>query len=156
VKKKAPLVILLILLIGALGALIESRMVSDEERLDELFVEMVRALQAEDRGAMDQLIHPTFSFHGPKPVGDGDRDAAFASLGKYWDESSNTKLTSKREVEVTGNVGVITLTGHLRFDWDGGGLVLYKTAMSVAAVKTPDGTWQAQGITVSELNPGLF
>lgn len=146
---------LIVLLVGALGWLIESRIVSDEEALDAMFLEMVRALQDEDRGAMEQLIHPTFAFHGPRPVGDGDRSGAFVSLAKYWDESSSTKLISNREVEVTGAVGVVRTTGHLRFEWEGGGLVVYKLTMEVAAAKTPTG-WQAQGITVSDLHPGLF
>lgn len=147
--------LLLVILLLAGAVLIEKAVVTDAERLDLLFVQLCEALAAEDGGAMDRLLEGHFSYSGPRPLGDGDRDEAMKRLREFWDETSGVKLSSRsREVTVQGSVGVISGKGHLRFEW-GDSMALYKVSFEIAALKTQDG-WVAQGVRLTELTPGLF
>jgi hypothetical protein len=147
--------ILLVVLVLVGAVLLERAIVTDAERLDLLFDELAEALAGEDEDAMDRLLADPFSYSGPRPLGDGDRDRSMQKLREFWRDTSDTRVTSRsREVLVEGSVGVIQGSGNLRFSWSDS-MVLYKITFEIAALKTDDG-WKAQGVRLTELSPGLF
>ena len=153
-RQRVGLVVLGVVLLIAIGIAIDRATVSDEEALDQLWTDLVDAMAREDVAAIDGLFHGTLTYRGPRPMGNGDRGRALSALSDYFAQTSQTKITSKREIPVEGNVGVIKASGHVRFDW-GDGLVLYKMTTEVTCVRAGDG-WQVQTIATSELAPGLF
>lgn len=139
-RLRTGLLLVVLLIVG--GVLVERAVITDAERLDLLFVQLTEALAAEDGAAMERLLADPFSFSGPRPLGDGDRDEALDRLREFWGETSGVKLSSRRrEILVEGSVGVTHGRGHLRFEWDDS-MVLYKITFEVAALKT-DAGWKA-------------
>jgi hypothetical protein len=145
---------LAVLAVAALLWLGERLIVSDEERLDALWIAMTDAVRAEDRAALDPLLHGAFAFRGPPPVGDGQRDEAWEKLSSFWEQANIAGFTSRRDLVVQGAVGTIAARGNVRFEW-GGGTAIYKYTLRVDAVRAGDG-FIAQGIEIDTLAPGLF
>ncbi len=139
-----------------LGLALERAIVTEREELGELLGTLQLALEEEDPAAMRRFVSETFVFEGPLPVGEGDRSDVFSRLDSFWSESSDARLRCRElELIVEGSVGRIRCRGSARFDWEGGGLVVYRISLEIAALRGPAG-WTAQEVDVLEMSPGLF
>ena len=148
---------------GALGAvlllllllLIERLHVTDEERVEAAWNELVAAMQDEDAGRMRARLAEDLRYKGPSLVGQGDKAEALAALAGYWDQVDRIAVvTRQNDIKVQGHVASNLATTVVRFNW-GESIAIWRVRVQVAWTADGD-TWRARDIDVIDMSPGLF
>ncbi len=153
--KTVRLVILGVLLLGVLALLIERWHVTDEERVEAAWQDLVEAMETENRGRMAARLTPDMTFSGPARVGEGDREQALVALDGYWAQVRAVQVVPRKsEIVVQGQVASFKSNTLLRFEW-GDSPVLYRVSVQIAWARVGE-EWLARDIDVLEMTPGLF
>ncbi len=153
--KTVRLVILGVVLLGVLGLLVERWHVTDEERVEAAWQDLVEAMQNEDRGRMAARLTPDMTFSGPARVGEGDKELALVALDGYWAQVTAVQVVPRKtEITVQGHVASFNSKNLVRFVW-GDSPVLYRVNVQIAWTRVGD-EWLARDIDVLEMAPGLF
>lgn len=143
-------VVLALLVVG-----LERWHVTDEERVEAAWNDLVMAMEEEDPGRMRARLADDLEFAGPRRIGEGDKAQAMVALSGYWDQVDRTSImTRKNEIQVQGHVATNLATTSVRFEW-GDSMVVYRVRVKVAWTAAGE-EWRARDIDVLEMNPGLF
>lgn len=147
--------ILVIALLGLSALAVERWHVTDEEQVEAAWVDLIGAMEAEDRGRMSARLTPDMTFSGPPRVGEGDHERALEALDDYWAQVSAVKVVPrKKEIAVQGQVASLKASSLVRFQW-GQQPVIYRVTLQIAWARSGD-EWRARDIDVLEMTPGLF
>lgn len=147
--------VLVAVVLGLLFVGIERWHVTDEERVEAAWEDLVGAMEQEDPGRMRARLSDQLEFAGPRRIGEGDKAQAMVALAGYWDQVDRTSvMTRKNEIQVQGHVATNLATTSVRFEW-GDSMVVYRVRVKVAWIAAGD-SFQARDIEVLEMNPGIF
>ncbi len=147
--------VLATVLIIVLGLAIERWHVTDEERVEAAWTELVTALQEEDAGRMRARLHPELRYSGARPVGKGDVADAMVALADFWEQVDRVVVATRQiEIQAQPHVATSLATTVLRFSW-GDQMAIYRVRVQVAWAADGD-SWVARDIDVLEMTPGLF
>lgn len=148
---------------GALGAvllillllLIERLHVTDEERVEAAWDDLVLAMQDEDAGRMRARLAEDLRYEGPRMIGEGDKAEALAALAGYWDQTDRIAVVTRtNDIKVQGQVASNLATTVVRFYW-GESISVWRVRVQVAWSPEGEG-WKARDIDILEMSPGLF
>jgi hypothetical protein len=129
--------------------------VTDQERVEAAWDDLVAAFQDEDPARMRARFHPELRYDGPRIVGQGDASEAMVALARFWDEADGSKVVTRtNEIRVQGAVASNLASAVVRFHY-GSSVAIYKVRVQVAWAADGE-TWRARDIDVLELTPGLF
>jgi len=147
------------MLIGVLAAVaavgLERLMVSEEERLEQHLYSLSEAFSAGDQSSIDALLAESFSYSGPRPVGDGERSGVLQRLDDFWLDTREARLSWRvSELRVEGAVGRVEVSGTVRFRY-GGSLIVYRVDAVLVWARAGDG-WLLRRADLPLLRPGII
>ena len=148
-----------VMLAGVLIALsvvvVEGLLVSDEERLEQHVDALRDSFSAGDQAAVKALLADEFSYDGPRPMGEGDRDESLRRLDDFWLHASEPALNWRpKEVVVEGAVGRVEVSGNVRFRY-ADSLIIYRVDAVMVWSRAGEG-WLLRRLDVPLLRPGVF
>jgi len=139
--------------VAAVG--IESLLVSEEERLEQHLDSLTDAFSRGDQRSIDVLLAESFSYSGPRPVGEGERAGVLQRLDEFWLDTREARLSFRvSEIRVEGAVGRIEVKGTLRFRY-GGSLIVYRVDAVLVWARAGDG-WLLRRVDLPLLRPGII
>jgi len=146
---------LLAVLLAAAAVAIDGLLISEEELLEEHLDSLTTAFSVGDQGTIDALLAPSFSYVGPRPVGEGERAESLARLDDFWLETSEPRLQWRAsQVRVEGRVGRIEAQGTVRFRY-GGSLIVYRADAVLVWERAGEG-WLLRRLDLPLLRPGII
>ncbi len=146
---------LLGVLLAAAALLVEQLVVSDEERLEQHLDLLAESFSSGNQAAIDALLADSFSYAGPRPVGEGDRSQALQGLDNFWLDTDEPSLGWRStQITIEGMVGRVEASGTVRFRY-GGSLIVYRADAVMDWSRAGDG-WQLRRLDLPLLRPGIF
>lgn len=153
---RARTVLLIVLLLGIVGVAVERLIVSDEERVEQAYAELVTAVEDEQAGELAQRLGATLKYDGPAPVGSGDRDEAMKRFSELFATAHSIAIVRRGKTEITVQPGFATLRAPqiVRFKY-GDIFVAYKMDAVLTFDRAGEG-WLLSDVQVTSLAPGIL